>query len=206
MHAYRRIARTSALFLVFACGCASMPSRFYSLSPIKHPQTPENESSQTDYILVAVGPVTIPDSMDKPQIVTRSGRNKVVVNEFDRWSGSLQDDISRVLIENLASSLPIDRFRVVPWAPSIQTHLHIAYRITIDVMRIELSPVEPVSLRAQWTVVNQETNHLVTVRDINIVEPAGGGDFEAMVATFSGALATLSREIAGTIKDGLSGD
>ena len=68
-------------------------------------------------------------------------------------------------------------------------------------MRIGLSPAGPVSLRAQWTVVNEETKSLVMAREANISEPAGGRDFAGMVAALSRALATLSRDIAGAIGD-----
>jgi len=166
---------------------------------MENPQPAPSDSSQAGRIIVALGPVSIPDYMDRPQIVTRSGRNEAVVNEFDRWTGSLEDDITRVLTENLSSSLPADLFRVVRWAPSVQAHLQIEYRVTIDLMRIELSPAGPVSLRTQWTVVNEETKSLVMVREANISEPAGGRDFAGMVAALSRALATLSRDIAGAI-------
>jgi uncharacterized protein len=200
-HLRRLTTPILGLLMMYAIGCSSSPSRFYTLSPLENPQLAASDSPQAACIIVAVGPVAIPDYMDRPQIVTRSGRNEAVVNEFDRWSGSLEDDISRVLIENLSSLLPVDLFRVVQWAPSIQTHLQITYRVTIDVMRIELSHVGSVSLRAQWTVINEQTKSLVMVREANISEPAGGGDFAGMVASFSRALATLSRDIAGAIEN-----
>jgi uncharacterized lipoprotein YmbA len=199
-HFRRPAALILGLFLTVAAGCASSPpSRFYALSTLENPQPAISDSSQAGRMIVAVGPVAIPDYMDRPQIVTRTGRNGAVVNEFDRWAGSLEDDISRVLTENLSSSLPVDLFRVVRWAPSVQAHLQIKYRVTIDVMRIELSPGGPVSLRAQWTIVNEETKSLVLAREANISETASGGDFAGMVAALSRALATLSRDIAGAI-------
>lgn len=201
-HFRRLTTLVLGLFLTVAAGCASSPpSRYYALSSLENAQPATGDSSQAARIIVAIGPVAIPDYMDRPQIVTRSGRNEAVVNEFDRWAGSLEDDISRVLIENLSSSLPVDLFRVVRWAPSIQAHLQIEYRVTIDVMRIELSPAGPVSLRAQWTVVNEETKSLVMAREANISETAGGRDFAGMVAALSRAIATLSSDIAGPIGD-----
>jgi uncharacterized protein len=201
-HFRRPAALILGLFLTVAAGCASSPaSRFYALSTLENPQPALSDSSQTGRIIVAVGPVAIPDYMDRPQIVTRTGRNEAVVNDFDRWAGSLEDDISRVLTENLSASLPVELFRVVRWAPSVQAHLQIEYRVTIDVMRIELFPAGPVSLRAQWTVVNEETKSLVMAREANIGETAGGRDFAGMIAAFSRTLATLSRDIAGAIRE-----
>jgi len=199
-HFRRLMTLVLGLFLTVAAGCASSPpSRFYVLSPLENPQPATSDSSQAARIIVAIGPVAIPDYMDRPQIVTRSGRNEAVVNDFDRWSGSLEDDISRVLVENLSSSLPVEFFRVVRWTPSLQPHLQIQYRVTIYVMRIELSPSGPVSLSAQWTIVNEETKSLVMARETNISESASGSDFAGMVAALSRALATLSSDMTGAI-------
>lgn len=190
------------LFLTVAAGCASSPpSRFYTLSPLETPKPATSDLSQAARIIVAVGPVTIPDYMDRPQIVTRSGRNEVVVNEFDRWAGSIEDDISRVLTEDLSSTLPADLFNVVRWAPSTQTDLQIGYRVTIDVTRIELSPEGPVSLKVQWTVVNEKTKSLIIAREADISETSGGHSFAGMVAALSRALATLNSDISGAIRD-----
>lgn len=56
---------------------------------------------------IGVGPVSIPDSLDRSQIATLSGGNEVIIAEFDRWSGSCRDEIARVMTENLSALLPI---------------------------------------------------------------------------------------------------
>lgn len=200
-HFRRSTTLVLGLFLTITMGCASSPSRFYSLSPLENHRPAASDASAAAYTIVSLGPVIIPDYMKKPQIVTRSGRNEHVVNKFRRWSGALEDDFSRVLIQNLSSSLPDDLFRVVNWVPSVQNYLQIAYRVTIDVMRIELSPVGPVSLRTQWTVVNVHSPDHVTVQESYIDEPVVEHDFSGMVDAFSRTLVTLSLEIAKAIVD-----
>ena len=99
-HVRRFTTVVLGLFLAAASGCASSPqSRFYALDPMEPSQAATGDASDAGRIIVAIGPVAIPDYMDRPQIVTRSGRNEVVVNEFDRWSGSFEDDISGRLMK-----------------------------------------------------------------------------------------------------------
>src|SRR6267378_3040726 len=89
---------------LFACamslglaGClgSSRPARFYTLAPLQIRDGPG--STSTDATL-AIGPVEIPDSIDRPQIVTRTGANELVVAEFDRWGSSLDREITASLV------------------------------------------------------------------------------------------------------------
>jgi len=58
--------------------------------------------------------------LDRPHIVSRAGRNKLKLSEFDRWAGSLERDVARVLVEDISSLLPADRFSIVRWTPYLE--------------------------------------------------------------------------------------
>src|SRR5262249_23921679 len=76
--------------LLAGCFGASRPARFYTLDPVQVRDSPG--STSTDAVL-AVGPIDLPDYVDRPQIVTRTGSNELVIAEFDRWGGSLDKQI-----------------------------------------------------------------------------------------------------------------
>ena len=86
------VALTICAALVFASGCASTPpSRFYTLSAVAVPAAaPSNVS-------VAVGPVSVPADVDRPQFVVSAGPNQVRLDEFNRWASPLQNGISHVV-------------------------------------------------------------------------------------------------------------
>jgi uncharacterized lipoprotein YmbA len=74
--------------------CASTPSRFYLLNALATPETiPSPATSQGP--VIGVGPITMPRYVDRPQIVTRVGRNQLALGEFDRWAEPLQNNVSR---------------------------------------------------------------------------------------------------------------
>ena len=53
-------------------------------------------------VAVVVASVRLPQYLERPQIVTRSGDNRLQLAEFDQWGGNLYQDMTRVLAQNLA--------------------------------------------------------------------------------------------------------
>ena len=75
----------AAIGLAAGCG-TSPPSRFYTLGPTAAP------ASSTSTLVVAVGPVTIPAVVDRPEFVVNTGPNEVKIDDFNRWASPLQDN------------------------------------------------------------------------------------------------------------------
>jgi len=144
---------------------------------------------------VAVGPLAIPDYLDRPEIVTRAGQNEMRVNEFQRWAGALGGNMTDTVVEDLSVLLPASRFSVIRWIPAAQPNVPIAYRIIVNVMRFDAAPGDTVLLEADWTVYGKETEVLLA-RKSSISRKVGGTDFAELVATMSKAVEDLSREIA----------
>ncbi|OPY76107.1 MAG: hypothetical protein A4E64_01658 [Syntrophorhabdus sp. PtaU1.Bin058] len=182
-------------FLAAGCG-TSAPSRFYTLNSLKSAgpvQGPAGENAET---IVRIGPVNIPDYVDRPQIVTRTGQNEIRVAEFDRWGGSLRNDISRVLIEDLSSILAAGRITVVSWkqyAPG-------AYRVPLTISRLDVTPGGNLYLKVQWSIIDKDGKTVAAIRESDISRPVNGTEYSAAVIAISDALADLSREVAASIR------
>mgnify|MGYP000004657022 CR=1 FL=1 len=79
----------SGLILVGLVGCATTPSsNFFVLSAGEVPT-----QGSPSGIALSIGPVDLPRYLDRPQIVSREGDNRLEVDEFNRWGGAL-DDVS----------------------------------------------------------------------------------------------------------------
>jgi uncharacterized lipoprotein YmbA len=66
-----------AIFLMLA-GCASTaPTRYYNLNSLISSGTEMKAVSTDQNIAIGVGPIEIPDYLDRPHIVTRTGRNEI---------------------------------------------------------------------------------------------------------------------------------
>jgi uncharacterized lipoprotein YmbA len=145
---------------------------------------------------IGVGPVSIPDCLDRPQIVTLSGQNEVGIAEFERWPGSFRDEIARVLTENLSTLLPAQRVVSYAWGRRVNLNR----QITIDIIRLDGVLGKAVVLKANWAILEQNGTKTALVRRSDISEPVTGGDYTGFVAALSRSLGTLSREIATAVQ------
>lgn len=183
------LSRTLLLVAVssWLAACASSPqSRFYTLTPLV-----PVEKKQSSTVSVNVAPVEIPDYLDRPQIVTRDGKNALVLAEFDRWAGSLGENMSVVLAEDLALLLGTDRVFVNSAASSDEVDC----TVTMRVLRLDALPGDHVLLKAQWTVNRPDGKNALT-RVSNITKTLDDRSYDTMVAAVNQAIEQLSREIA----------
>jgi uncharacterized lipoprotein YmbA len=186
-----------SLGLFFVLGCASTPvPRFYTLSSLQEGGSERRESTPNQELLIGVGPIKFPEYLDRTEIVTRSSSNKITLSDFDVWAGSLEEDFSRALAENLSVLLSTES---VILFPRFRSGLP-KYQVAVDVIRFDGPLGGDVSLIARWAIFEGKERKLVSTRKSTIIEPSGAKSYDAMVAADSRAVEKLSREIAETIK------
>ena len=185
---------TSSLVVAILVGCGGSPdSRFYTLGGGAIPASDRNEKATAEYI-IAVGPVSLPESVDRPQIVVRVGPNQVAIMEQHRWAAPLGSEISRVIAEDLAQLLGnrmVSSYEQNNARPDIQ--------VLVDLQRFDSTLGETVTIDALWSVRRSLNGQPKTGRSL-VQEPAGGEGYDALVAAHSRALAKVSREIAEAIR------
>ncbi len=195
----QRALFTLTLLVVILTGCASSPSsKFYQLNPVQNKTSVTRDASPDQTLTIAIGPIRVPDYLDRPQIVTRSGKNELKLSEFDRWAGSFDNDVTRVLVEDISSLLPADRFLVVRWTPYLESQVPVSYRVEVLVNRFEGALGNSVLLKAQWAVFAKD-KRLLLQKEAEIREEMNDGSYETLVAAMSSALERLSRDISGGI-------
>jgi hypothetical protein len=189
--------------LVFLAGCRSStpPVEFYTLSPLTTVSEADKVAGLKDNIALGVGPLQIPNIIDRPQIVTRIGPNKINVDEFHRWAGSVYEDFLRVVTMNLSTLLPSSLVVAFPW----EDYFDPDYRVYMEVQQFDGRLGQYAQLVITWTITTQEARKILLVRKSLIREPVQGEDYDAFVAAKSRILATLSRQIAQGIKEAHGG-
>ncbi len=189
----RMAAITAACALAaLPAGCASPPSHLYTLSHSATAATKPNETSSN--VSVVVGPVSIPTSVDFPQIAVSNGPNRVSLDEFNRWASPLQSNISHVVVDNLVAML--GTLRVSLSQQSLNADAD--YRVAIDVQTFESAPGDAATLGAIWVVRRTKDGTTRTGRT-TVREPSHEKGYDALAAAHSRALARLSQDIADTI-------
>ena len=172
-------------------GCASSPTpRFYMLS------APEQPAAAAVYS-VAVGPVTVPEIVDRPQFVLRNGANEVTILEQTRWADSLQREIPRVIAANLAQALGDARVWAFPQGIGSEPD----YRVAVDIQRFDSAPGDAATVEALWRVSPGDgKSGAVRSGRSRAHEPTKGMEYDALVAAHSRALANISLDIAEAIR------
>jgi hypothetical protein len=183
------------VFFLFACGTTG-PSKFYTLNSLQTFERVGQVASEGKKLSVTIDPVEIPDYLDRPQIVVRNDHNEIAVSEYDRWAGSLQDNITRVLAENLSVVLRGSQVSIFPSRPGLQSD----YRIKVYITRFDIMPDDTFSMRAQWTILGKDGVIALAMREANLSERTEGRSYSDKVAAMSRTLESLSREIASEIK------
>jgi uncharacterized lipoprotein YmbA len=180
---------TIVFWLAAAGGCARSPGvTFYTLTAL----APESPAPTTDPPAVAVGPVTLPELVDRPQLVIRVAANRVDMLETHRWAESLKSEIPRVLAENLARLLRPARVSAYQQNESKEAE----YRVLVDIQRFETTPGEGVTVEALWSVRRAAVGAPPRKGRSLVREPAQGGGYDALTAAHSRALAAISGDIA----------
>jgi uncharacterized lipoprotein YmbA len=175
---------------VAACG-TSPQERFFTLD--SGPALPSASSSGVGEFLIVVGPITVPEVVDRPQIVLRTAPGRVELAEQARWAAPLKSEIPRVVADHLARLL--NGARTAAFAERASGTPD--YRVLIDIQRFESAPQQAATIQAAWTV-RSTAGVPLTGRSL-VSEPAGAG-FDELVAAHSRALAALSRDIAAAIE------
>ncbi|WP_019143271.1 PqiC family protein [Noviherbaspirillum massiliense] len=185
------MAAVLAMFLLAACGTPAKTT-YYTLNPVPGnapPTTTEGQAGKAGFS-VSVGPVRIPEMVDRPPLVVRQGPNQVEVLEEHRWAESLQPQIARTLAADLGSRM--GGVRVT--ASQDYASQHADYRIPVDIERFDAVPGEAVIIEAVWTIRGKTENPRIGCSVIR--EPVRSGSYEDIAAGYGRALAALSDEIA----------
>jgi uncharacterized lipoprotein YmbA len=175
-----------------ACIQAPLPTRFYVLTAPPPSNPPAGSSAD---LAVGVGPIALPDYLNRTEIVTRGGGDEIELAEFDHWGEPLRSAVPRILAEDLAARIPTERVVVFPWR-GVRT---VQYQVTVEILRLDGKPGGDAVLRARWRLLDGAGRELA-IRTSAVTEATGASGYAPLVAALSRALATLSDEMAGAIR------
>ena len=187
-----RLPIVGLLLALLVAGCAgSPPVNLYTLSAVGLPSTDIRVPPSTPAV-VAVGPVILPDYIDRPQIVTRKSAYQLELAAYDHWAAPLYDMLPRVLVEDLALRLPSDRVVAFPQIGDASFD----YRVAIDVSRFDVDATGAATLAARWQLYARSAPRALLVADDTLQRQIEGRGYDAYAASLSAVLADLGDRIA----------
>jgi len=180
-----------ALMLTGGCG-TSKPVRYYTLSST-HTKVAEDRGIRK--AMIGITQISLPEYLDRPQIVTSGEGNRLVLADFDRWAEPLAEAAARVLTADLVALLPEYQVRHRGWLDKRA----LDYLVTIEIVRFEGPLGGDVVLSTVWAVEqtgaprerhSRQTEYVVSSRDASI---------DAYSQAMSLAMGKLAKDIAADI-------
>ena len=198
---YQKMCRTY-VYLIVTCimmtyGCARTPqARFYILQPQPSAVEQAQPPVSVNDMIIGVGPVELPEHLERPQIVTRVSSNELYLSEFNRWAEPLEENFSNVLAENLSLLLSTDKVLVYPWIGNLE----VKRQVRVNIRQFDGLPGGKVLLKVLWGLKDEDGKYMFSIKKSSFSTPAGKG-YPEMVEAMNRVLGDFSREIAKEIKN-----
>lgn len=175
-------------------GCSRSPRvTFYTLEPAAS-SAAQAKATPLAPLTISVGPVTLPELVDRPQLVIRAAANRVEILEEQRWAEPLSSEIPRVLAEELGRLIGSSRV----WSYLEHAGTDADCRVLLDIERFEGAPGEGVTIEAVWSLQKGGGGGARTGR-VRVHEPAVGEGYDPLVAAYGRAVFALGADLAQAI-------
>ena len=149
------IAGASLMLIIGCLGFGEgtqTPTKFYVLHSLQSSEETTRAIAKLPDVAIGVGPVRIPQYLERPQIVRRSGQNQLGMAEFAQWAEPIRVNLSRVLAENLSVLLTTKHVSLFPWLKSA----NIDYQIILEITRFDGNPENKALLRSKWSIFGED--------------------------------------------------
>ena len=185
-----------SLLASMLCGClggGGNAVRYYLIDPV---DIDTGTKQPVRKLAIEISDLHIPQYLERFQIVTRDGDNRLRLSENNQWGENLRKNLMRTLSQNLAGHLatidigtPLNRSASVP-----------DYRIQVYISRFERGVDGVVRLAARWQISDGSEQVLgMHSSDMDSGSTVDEHDYTAIVAVMRDLYAQLCAKIADSI-------
>jgi uncharacterized lipoprotein YmbA len=201
MNNHKSISLLPGLLLITVCalltGCFGSGSKngvnYYLIDAVEA-NAPEIDTE--NQLAIELIDLHLPRYLERFQIVTRNGDNRLHFSERNQWGGNLRKNLLRILAVNLAIRLstidigsPLNRSATLP-----------DYRVQVHMGKFELDDDGRVQLSARWQLSNADEEelgmHYASLQGDSQIDE---GDYDQIVADMQDLFAGLCDEISASI-------
>lgn len=179
-------------------GCMSIPTsptpKFYMLSAINKDQVTKILKISPN-VIIGIGPVKIPEYLNRPQIVTINKDKLLQFAQFDRWGESLDLGLARLVREDLVLMLPAAKLTLYPWNPNTA----VKYQVTLEVVLLDSEIDKDMHFVVQWSIIDQQDMKTLLIKRSEFRTAISPQNYAGLVNTLSTNCSSLSDQIAQAI-------
>lgn len=186
-------AVAAAVALLVDGGCStSPPMHYYTLTEVP---APSRLTSVDNTMPIRLDRITIPEELNRSQLVRRVDPTRLQIVENDRWAAPLEDTIRRVLSNDLATRLPLNMI-ANPYDPSVGEKRQ---SLAVDIEDFYGDAACTVTLRAIWVLKQPDNRSTHGVEEVRVPATGGCSGSTVLPPAMSQALGELSDRIAAAI-------
>lgn len=197
MNKWGYIQLALSLLVMFTYGCTVLGpvtdrSRFYILS--SDSAVPSRSSIGRTDLTIGLGPVQIPQYLERAGLATRIGTTRIEYSSTDRWAEPLNECFPRILSQDLSHDLGTDRVMLFPWNRS----LGVNYQVQVDVERFDIVSGNDAELNARWLIKDPSSGRILHSGYSNQIRAAGidgASRTEALSRTVNGLSMDIASEV-----------
>lgn len=189
-----------ALFATaFIAACSTSAKTYYYTLGISPAEQSREASSKAAVVnsarpRIAITALTVPEIVDRRELVLRSGETQVLISDNHLWAEALKNEIAR----NLGAHLARAAGTMGVLLPGQKNQAAAEIKLAVDILRFESVLGGNATLEARWNIVRQGVATPVSGHAL-IQEPANAPGYDALVEAHNRALARLSDKIAATL-------
>ncbi|MEI6985758.1 MAG: PqiC family protein [Rhodospirillaceae bacterium] len=201
------------LSILLTAGCATLPPpNLYVLSSPLAATTPAAATAAATPastprlnrpLMVALGPITVPDYLDRTDIVRRATDNRMATEDGARWAEPLRSGLQRALVADLAGRLGSGYWVTISGTRSAD----VDFEVPLDVETFEPDATGRVVMIASWEIrtVRDGANVMRQVmrQRVNFEHAMAVPGVEAQVRAMSAAVADLGASIVANMTKSL---
>ena len=177
------------LAILLLAGCAVGSKSFYVL-------TADGPAPAGGGPGIGVGPVSLAEYIDRPNLVIAESANQLAVAEDHRWAGDLASSIARVTAANLGRQLNTGNVRSWPW----QGDEGLRYQVMLDIRQFHGGADGYAVIEAGWRAYSLPDRKIKASRTFVDREPLETDGYQPLVAAQSRLLSRLAADIAGGLR------
>ena len=184
----QRLATLCSLLLLGACG-TSPPSAYYTLDDANFEYSQDADTA----IILGIGPIRVPEYLERPQIVTRGDNSELLIDDFHRWAEPIVDAQHRIIAGNVDALLDDVIVVSYPYRAVTSYEAKLVGRIS----RFDMDADGVTRLAVFWTVAFGDDELLIRPRRSTYTIQGGDpSDPNSVAEAMSAALTQFSRDIA----------
>lgn len=175
------------------CFRTSPPDQFFMISAVE--TAPITSISNKKEPIIGLGPIRVPDYLDRPQIVTALSEQEYKLSEDHRWAERLEVNLARVSLENLSHLIPNSQVVLYPW-PKVPTP---DIEISGYIHTLHVDATGQVRMHASWNLRygKQTTVH----HRFTCSLPTSHTDYSKIVAVESECIGRWNRDMAEAVRN-----